>query len=475
MISLYEIKKGGLVAVAFAAGLLAACSGSEGKDVAGGSSEDAGITAMDVMGVAQKGPFVAGAAVALRGVDCKTLESTGETFEGSVESDRGEFKVEGVTLKSSCAVLEVTGKYLNEVSGSVTDDEISLRVLTDLKDRKAVNVNMLTHLEYERVKALVSTKNLTFAEAKVQAQREVLAAFDIGEASTEFESMDILEPGSDNAALLAVSVLLQGNSEVPEVAARADRIAFAIASNGLWDDVGTKKEIAVWAQGAEASGQMDAIRRNVEGWSDGEVAAFEKLVEEFSESASKNPYLDAETEYDTLVDARDGQVYRTLKIGGQTWMAENMNYYDTVAVPGLRDSSWCYDKNPATCATKGRLYAWVVAMKSVCPDGWHLPDTTEWNALIAAVDGDAAALKSQGSWDDGSGTNSSGFSAVAGGERYRSGSFDSEGIKAYFWSSAEAQDESGFAGYAVLFGSGNSVTLKSSPGNNGHSVRCVKD
>ena len=152
-----------------------------------------------------------------------------------------------------------------------------------------------------------------------------------------------------------------------------------------------------------------------------------------------------------------------------------MNYYDTVAVPGLRDSSWCYDKNPATCATKGRLYAWVVAMKSVCPDGWHLPDTTEWNALIAAVDGDAAALKSQGSWDDGSGTNSSGFSVVAGGERYRSGSFDSEGLKAYFWSSAEAQDESGFAGYAVLFGSGNSVTLKSSPGNNGHSVRCVKD
>ena len=287
--------------------------------------------------------------------------------------------------------------------------------------------------------------------------------------------MNILESGSDNAALLAVSVLMQADADAAEVAERTYKAAASIARNGLWDDSETKKEIAEWALGAEASGELEAIRKNVESWSDAGVApAFENIVEDFGEAAGRNPYLNPEVEYDSLVDMRDGQIYGAVKIGGLVWMAENLNYYDTVAVPSLRDSSWCYDKNLAKCAEMGRLYAWAVA-GSVCPDGWHLPDTTEWNALFDAVGGDASALKSQGGWDDGSGMNGSGFSVVAGGERYRSGSFDSEGLKAYIWSSVEIPDGEDESAYAVFFGSDGQVSFKNSSKNNGHSVRCVKD
>lgn len=452
-----------------------------GKNTAGTSEESEGLYAvkdLEVAGVTQKGPFVKGSAVTVRGIDCQTMKPTDEIFEGTVKSDKGDFAIGGVTLKSSCAIFEVTGRYLNELSGKESSEQMTLRVLTDLKNRKTVNVNILTHLEYDRLKSLVVGKKMTLAEAKVQAEREVLAAFDVAATATEFEDMNILEPGSDNAALLAVSVLMQADADVAEVAERTDKAAASLARNGLWDDAEAKKEIADWALGAEASGELEAIRRNIKGWSDAGVApSFENIVENFGEAAGRNPYLNPEVEYDSLVDVRDGRVYSVMKIGGQVWMAENLDYFDTVAVPGLRDSSWCYDNNSAKCAEAGRLYTWSVARAAVCPDGWHLPDTTEWNALIAAAGGSSAAasaLKSPAGWDDGNGTNSSGFSAVAAGERYRSGSFDSEGLKAYMWS-ADNDPEDNQSAYGILIGSDDSVTLKSFPLANGFAVRCVMD
>ena len=409
-------------------------------EVAGGVTEDAGIVA-DVSGVFQKGPFVEGTPVKVKGVDCETLEPTGEIAEGSIANSRGEFNFTKLTLSTSCAIFEATGYYLNELTGERTADKFTLRAVTRLTDRNSVNVNLFTHMEYGRVVRLVTAKGMDFDDAKEQAEAEVLAAFGIAGELEEFEVDD------------------------------------AFVAAGSWDDAETKKAMAGWARAAEANGGFDAIRRNVESWSEGGVApTFESVVDEIVEEVSRNPYLNPEVEYGTLVDARDGHAYATIKIGGQTWMAENLNYFDTVAVPGLKDSSWCYDNNPAKCAEAGRLYTWSVARAAVCPDGWHLPDTTEWNALVAAAGGSAAAsaLKSAAGWDSGEGTNGTGFSAVAGGERYRSGSFDSEGLKAYLWS-ADNDSEDRESAYGILVGSDDSVTLKAFPLANGFAVRCVMD
>ena len=104
----------------------------------------------------------------------------------------------------------------------------------------------------------------------------------------------------------------------------------------------------------------------------------------------------------TFTDPRDGKTYKTVTIGNQTWMAENLDYKE--------ESSQCYDQK------YGRLYYWEKA-KEVCPPGWHLPSSAEWMTL-ANFAGNLGKLKSTSGWGRGyidSGTDDYGFAALPGG------------------------------------------------------------
>ncbi len=240
------------------ASLFWACSDSD--KTAGGTTEDAGIIAdLNVAGLTQKGPFVKGSAVTVQGIDCKTMELTDEKFTGSVKSDKGDFEVKDVNLSSTCAVFEVTGTYLNEVTGKKTKDKLTLHALTDLKDRKNVNINLLTELEYERVMNLAAGKETSFTDAKKQAEKEVLAAFNVKAKDGEFaqfEDLNIFKSGDDNAALLAVSVLMQSDLKVAKLTERVNDVATDIAKDGSWDDDKTKTEIAEWTVTADKNGDL---------------------------------------------------------------------------------------------------------------------------------------------------------------------------------------------------------------------------
>ena len=212
-------------------------------------------------------------------------------------------------------------------------------------------------------------------------------------------------------------------------------------------------------------------------------------------------------EYGTLTDDRDGQTYKIVKIGEQWWMAENLNYAYTDVPFKYRSytsdsTSWCYFNDAANCAKYGRLYTWAAAMDSVgtwstngmgcgyymvcsptnpvrgiCPEGWHLPDTTEWNALFDAVGGKRTAgimLKSTEGWiSNGNGSDAYSFSALPAGYRYNDGYFDFEGYYAGFWSSTE-YDSVGAYDMCFDYNSGN-ASLSISYKYNGYSVRCLKD
>lgn len=80
----------------------------------------------------------------------------------------------------------------------------------------------------------------------------------------------------------------------------------------------------------------------------------------------------------TLHDERDGQDYKTVKIGTQTWMAENLNY--------VTGTSWCYGDAESNCAVYGRLYNWETA-RTACPTGWHIPSDDEWLTLVDNMGG----------------------------------------------------------------------------------------
>ena len=482
--------------------VLTACS--DKQDVAGGASGDMGIVAKDIAGEALKGPFVKGSAVTVQGIDCKTMKFSDEVFEGKVKSDKGDFAFDDVTLSSTCAVFEATGKYRSEITGKESAGEITLHALTDLKDRKNVNINLLTELEYERVMYLVTEKGKTFADAKEQAEKEVLAAFGIAGDFDNSEDLTIYESGDGNAALLAVSVLMQAETDVAGLGKRVEKFADSFAETGKWKDSDTKKAISEWAVEAMANGKLDSIRKNVEAWNDGDkVAAFEKfieayadgdsvvlscssfrsssstLVEDLSSSSAKETGSEYDAATNTLKDLRDGQVYKTVKIGNQVWMAENLNY--------KTDSSFCYNDSAEYCAKYGRLYTWTAAMDA-CPDGWRLPGETDFKSLVKVVGGEKDAgtkLKSTSGWSDkdgksGNGTDAFGFSALPAGMG-NVGIYSGEDYTTYFWGSTECGSEGvpetgdGCASAMYLDYDDVDVSLKSYAAKDlWLSVRCVK-
>lgn len=513
-----------ILGAAAMAAFVAACSSSDDKDVAGGASGDMGIVASAITGDAQKGPFVKGAAVMVQGIDCKTLQLTDERFEGEVNSDKGDFSVKDVSLKSTCALFEVTGLYRSEITGKTSSKELTLRALTDLKDRESVNINILTNLEYERLVHLVTEKGKTFAEAKAQAEQEVLAAFDIAGSFEEFENLNIFESGDGNAALLAVSVMMQVKTDDAGLAKRIEKFEDSFAETGMWKDSAAKATIEAWQVAATADGTLDSIRKNIETWDIGDtVAAFEKYIEAYADgdsivlsssskaksssssegasssssgvtpkssgssengdagtsagmtSSSSSQDTTYNAEKNTLTDTRDGQVYKTVAIGNQVWMAENLNY--------KTDDSRCYKDSAENCAKYGRLYVWSEAMK-VCPEGWHLPDTTEWYALLYGTIGDIAVvgidevgrnIRSKSGWlDQGTGggdaTDALGFSVLPGGSG-DSSSYNGMGYNANFWS---ALSYSNWESFSVYIDYSNRVSFMIDDMGFFESVRCVK-
>ena len=279
-----NMKKWILPVFALGTFFLAACSDA-GNETAGTSEEAEGITAVtdwEVAGVSQKGPFVTGSAVTVQELDGITLKQTGKSFKGTIKSDKGDFAIKDINLQSQYAILEASGYYRDEISGKKSAAPVTLRALTDLSNRKTVNINLLTHLEYERVMYLVTEKKKSIAAAKAQADEEILAAFGIEGDFGKSEDLNIFESGDGNAALLAISVLMQADADVAGLTERMGEFSIAIAEGGDWEDADTKAVIADWACDADLKGTLANVRKNVEDWKYADtVPAFEKYVTNF--------------------------------------------------------------------------------------------------------------------------------------------------------------------------------------------------
>ena len=192
----------------------------------------------------------------------------------------------------------------------------------------------------------------------------------------------------------------------------------------------------------------------------------------------------------SFTDSRDGQTYKTVTIGTQTWMAENLNYET--------DSSFCYNNEESNCAKYGRLYRWPAAVgklesecgygytcslpsgniQGVCPNGWHLPSKAEWETLFNAAGGSSTAgtkLKSTSGWNhSGDGSDAFGFSALPAGNRGDNGIYGSEGDDAFFWSSTEYGNSSAYNMY-LFYGRDDVYLCYESSKRVGYSVRCLQD
>jgi len=217
-----------------------------------------------------------------------------------------------------------------------------------------------------------------------------------------------------------------------------------------------------------------------------------------------------------LIDQRDGRVYRTTRIGDQTWMAENLGYMPYVSEVAADSGIWVfgYDGKSKEWAEGlqnytdfGCLYSWSAAMdvsndyrnswlgvgdslhQGICPDGWHLPSDKEWQSLEDYADTNpdfertderinsgnvGKKLKADSVWAENMvGTNDYNFNALPGGMRYFTGFFHKKIGYGYFWTSTEVYEKS--AVYRYLRDSSD-ATFKGIPSKRlGLSVRCLKD
>jgi uncharacterized protein (TIGR02145 family) len=194
-----------------------------------------------------------------------------------------------------------------------------------------------------------------------------------------------------------------------------------------------------------------------------------------------------------------GKTYKTVQIGTQTWMAENLNYD-----PGTGNSA-CYDNQASNCATYGHLYDWATAMgfdpscnsnycevliqpkhPGICPSGWHIPSNDDWDKLFRYVDGTGTSspyasptagryLKATSGWNsNGNGTDQYGFSALPGGSGNSDGNFYDVGLYGNWWSASGWVSNFG-AYFRRMRYDEESAGWDSVGSSILFSVRCVKD
>ena len=197
----------------------------------------------------------------------------------------------------------------------------------------------------------------------------------------------------------------------------------------------------------------------------------------------------------TIIDIRDGQKYKIVKVGNQWWMAENLKstlYNDGIDIPLVtNDTAWSNLATPGYCwytndsliyaNPYGALYNWyTVYTGSLCPIGWHVPTDVEWMVLTDYLGGEGIAggkLKESGTghWSgpNTGATNETGFTALPGGNRNFDGSFFYNGYYGYWWSSTEASEANAMNRY-MFYNTGNVIGF-SHYKKYGFSVRCVKD
>jgi uncharacterized protein (TIGR02145 family) len=198
----------------------------------------------------------------------------------------------------------------------------------------------------------------------------------------------------------------------------------------------------------------------------------------------------------------EGNIYKTIQIGDQTWMAENLrttSFNDGTSIslmpsvntrPSIPIYGYCwYYNDPGNSkATYGALFTWYTidktsnGNKNICPEDWHIPSDNEWTSLTTFLGGEGVSgskLKETGTihWDSPNtgATNLSGFSALPGGYYNGNSEFSSTGVMGYWWSSTVCSDNSDFAWYRVMYNNFNDVSRAEMNKQLGLYVRCIKD
>lgn len=212
-----------------------------------------------ISGSIEKGPFVQGAKISLYELE-SDLSQTGKTFTTQTSDGLGAFKFEtSMKLNSQFVELEASGYFYNEVKGELSTSQITLKSLSNVASRNSVNVNLITHLEYGRVKKLVR-EGMTFDNAKKQAERELLACFAITDEISIPESVSIKDNNRSSAMMLAISIVMLHDRSEAEFTEFTSKFSTDFADNGKIDNADIREAIKKGQEDAHPKEVIDRMK-----------------------------------------------------------------------------------------------------------------------------------------------------------------------------------------------------------------------
>lgn len=260
----------GITLLALAA-TLASCGSEEGGNTP--------TTKTAVSGIVEKGPFVQGSKVTLYDLD-GDMTQTGRQFVTTTSDDLGNFAFTSpIQLSGRYAELETAGYFYNECDSSLSRSQITLRAVTDLSQRNSVNVNIVTHLEFDRVKQLVKSGS-TFAAAKQQAEKEIMKVFAIPHTMTSPENTSLTSADDNAAALLAISAIMLADRTEAEFTEVLAKFCADFKDNGTIDSKAVRDSIAAGQKKCHPAAIARAMKRfYAEKGSEVQVSDFTKFLD----------------------------------------------------------------------------------------------------------------------------------------------------------------------------------------------------
>ncbi len=247
--------------------------------------EDNTFIKEQIKGYVQKGPYLIGTSISLSELK-SDLSQTGKVFTTDIKNNQGAFEIRNIELSSGFVEITADGFYFNELIGENSSAQLTLSAVSDIRDKSTLNVNILAHLEKDRLLKLVS-EGASFLDAKTQAQEEILKVFLIAKSDiTESELLNISEDGDNNAILLAVSVILQGHLSVADMSELIGKLNSDLVEDGILDDPSIGTALINNARLAD----LQSVRTNLENRYkeldlDVSIPEFEKYIEYFIENS----------------------------------------------------------------------------------------------------------------------------------------------------------------------------------------------
>lgn len=336
-------------------------SSSEPEPESSSEPDDTKPVSLDSLsGFSQKGPFVRGSIANLYELESgRTLRQTNGNFVGTIKSDDGLFVFNVRNLVSQYVLLQVTGYYRNEVSGKKTSTKLSLMAMTDVSERNTANVNLLTHLEYDRMYYLVTHDKVRFKDAKKRVRNEILSAFYIDTVGIKnSEDLTVFGETKGDAALLAISILLQGDRDIAHLTELLTEISKDMELDGKWDNEETRKAVAEWVMLAEADGRYAEFRKNVKSWGLSDtVPEFETMLHHFWTQELIGKDLCDEHDEDSIFDAMEtyGLNKSVRYMGCKGGLVKAADYWEGLI------GAFCSDENEGQTAVyhaSGANYDW---------------------------------------------------------------------------------------------------------------------